>query len=79
MKSIVMPKLGMATMEADILTWKVKEGDHIKKGDAVVEIESEKVNVTVESEYNGVVAKLLFKDGDTVPVGEAICEIDESQ
>ncbi len=77
MKNIVIPKMGMATTEVDILEWKVKEGDSIKKGDVIAEIESEKTNVSIESEYNGVVAKILYKNGDTVNVGETICEINE--
>jgi pyruvate/2-oxoglutarate dehydrogenase complex dihydrolipoamide acyltransferase (E2) component len=79
MKKIVIPKMGMATTEVDILTWKVKEGDHVKPGDIIVEIESEKATVTIESELNGVITKILYKDGDTVPVGEAICEVEESK
>ena len=78
MKKVVIPKMGMATTEVDILTWKVKEGDTVKIGDIIVEIESEKANVGIESEYNGIITKILHKDGETVPVGEAICEIDES-
>jgi 2-oxoglutarate dehydrogenase E2 component (dihydrolipoamide succinyltransferase) len=77
MKKIVIPKMGMATTEVDILTWKVKEGDRIKQGDVIVEIESEKANVTIESEYSGIINKIFFKNGDTVPVGEVICEVDE--
>ena len=77
MKKIVIPKMGMATTEVDIITWKIKEGDHIKPGDAIVEIESEKANVEIESEFSGIITKIFFKNGDTVPVGEAICEVDE--
>ena len=78
MKKVVIPKMGMATSEVDILFWKVKEGDSVKIGDIIVEIESEKANVGIESEYNGIITKILHKDGETVPVGETICEIDES-
>jgi len=77
-KNIVIPKMGMATTEVDILEWKVKEGDSIKKGDIIAEIESEKTNVSIESEYNGVITKIFYKNGDTVNIGEAICEINES-
>jgi 2-oxoglutarate dehydrogenase E2 component (dihydrolipoamide succinyltransferase) len=79
MKKIVIPKMGMATTEVDILAWKVKEGDYVKPGDIIVEIESEKATVTIESELKGVITKILYKDGDTVPVGEAICEVEESK
>lgn len=78
MKKIVIPKMGMATTEADILAWKVKEGDSIKQSDIIVEIESEKVNLSIESEFNGIITKIFYKDGDTVPVGEVICEVEES-
>jgi 2-oxoglutarate dehydrogenase E2 component (dihydrolipoamide succinyltransferase) len=79
MKKIVIPKLGMATTEADIIKWKVKEGDIIKPGDAIVDIESEKVNMTIESEFSGLITKIFFNDGNTVAVGETICEVDESK
>jgi 2-oxoglutarate dehydrogenase E2 component (dihydrolipoamide succinyltransferase) len=78
LKKIVIPKMGMATTEVDILNWKVKEGDSIKKGDVIVEIESEKTNVSIESEFNGVITKVLYKEGDTVKVGEVVCELSES-
>lgn len=77
MKKIVIPKMGMATTEADILEWKVKEGDHIKEGDIIVQIESEKVQLDIESEFSGIITKILYKNGDTVPVGEVICEVDD--
>lgn len=77
MKKIVIPKMGMATTEVDILTWRVKEGDAIRKGDIIAEIESEKANVAIESEFDGIITKLLYKEGDTVNVGEVICEFDE--
>ena len=78
MKKVIIPKMGMATTEVDILSWKVKEGDAVKIGDSIVEIESEKANVSIESEYNGIITRILHKDGETVPVGEAICEINEN-
>lgn len=78
MKKIVIPKMGMATTEVDILNWRVKEGDSIKKGDTLVEIESEKANVSIASEFNGVITRILYKEGDTVKVGEVVCEFDES-
>ena len=78
MKKIAIPEVAMGDEEVDIMEWKVKEGDAVKKGDPLVQIESEKVNVDIEAEYDGVVTKIIHKDGDVVTVGTVIGEIEES-
>ena len=77
MKNVVIPKMGMGTTEIEIFKWLVQEGDEIKKGDPIVEIESEKTNVTIESEYYGRINQIFTKEGDAVPVGGVICTIEE--
>ena len=77
MKIVVIPKMGMGTTEVDIMSWKIQEGDHIKSGDPIVEIESEKTSIIIESEVSGVIAEILYKNGESVPVGEVICKINE--
>ena len=78
MKKIVIPDVAMGDAEVDILKWFVKVGDSVKKGDALVEVESEKATVSVESEYDGVVSKILNKEGDVTSIGQVIGEIEES-
>lgn len=78
MKKIAIPEVGMGDEEVDIIKWKVKEGDTVKKGDPLVQIESEKINVDIEAEYNGLITKILHKDGEILSVGTVIAEIEES-
>ena len=78
MKNVVIPKMGMGTTEIEIFKWNVKEGDKIEKGDPIVEIESEKTNIAIESESSGTIFQILAKEGDMVPVGEVICTIKEN-
>jgi pyruvate dehydrogenase E2 component (dihydrolipoyllysine-residue acetyltransferase) len=72
MHTVVMPKLGDTMEEGKILNWLVKEGDTVNKGDALAEIETEKVTIPVEAFNAGVVRKILAPNGTTVPVGEPI-------
>lgn len=78
MKKIVIPDVAMGNTEVDILKWNVKEGDSVKKGDVIVDVESEKASVGVESEYNGVITKILHKEGEVTSIGQVIGEMEES-
>ena len=75
MFDVVIPKVGMSVTEVDITKWKVKEGDKVNKGDEIVEIAMEKANTVLTSEVSGIVDEVLFKEGDTVKVGEVVCRI----
>ena len=78
MKKIVIPDVAMGDAEVDILKWFVREGDIVKKGDAIVEVESEKATVSVESEYDGVITKIINKEGEVTSIGQVIGEMEES-
>jgi pyruvate dehydrogenase E2 component (dihydrolipoamide acetyltransferase) len=73
---LVMPSSGMAMTEGAIVEWRVAVGDSVSVGQVVVEIETDKTNVDIETEQSGVVARLLYQPGDVVPVGEPIALID---
>ena len=75
MFEVVIPKVGMSVTEVEITKWKVKEGDKVNKGDEIVEIAMEKANTVLTSEVSGIVDEILFKEGDTVKVGEVVCRI----
>jgi len=77
MKSVLITDLGMSTAEVDIIKWKVKVGDSVKKGNELVDVESEKATLTIESPYSGIITKILCNEGEMVAVGNAICEIDD--
>lgn len=77
MAELKVPELAESITEGTIAQWLKKEGEYVEKGDFVVELETDKVNVEVIAEQSGVITKLLREEGDTVQVGEAIAEISE--
>jgi 2-oxoglutarate dehydrogenase E2 component (dihydrolipoamide succinyltransferase) len=76
-KKIVIPDVAMGDAEVDIMKWKVKKGDRVKKGDVLVDIESEKVNLGLEAEYDGVITKIIAEEGEVTSVGQVIAEMEE--
>ena len=75
MFTVVMPKLGDTMEEGKILGWMKQEGDTVQKGDAVAEIETEKVNIEVEAFATGTLRKVIAQAGETLPVGAPIALI----
>ncbi|HEX8991661.1 MAG TPA: dihydrolipoamide acetyltransferase family protein [Anaerolineales bacterium] len=71
-ETITMPKLGFDMQEGTLVRWVRNEGEDIKKGDVLAEIETDKATVEVESSASGVVRKLLVDQGAVVPIGAAI-------
>jgi pyruvate dehydrogenase E2 component (dihydrolipoamide acetyltransferase) len=69
---VLMPKLSEAMETGKLIQWLKKEGDAVKGGDVIAEIETDKANVEVEAYGSGVLRKILVGPGDTVPVGEMI-------
>lgn len=74
-ETISMPKLGFDMREGVLVRWVKNEGEEIKKGDVLAEIETDKATVEVESTASGIVRKLLASQGDAVPVGTPIAII----
>src|SRR5436853_2104563 len=72
MKTIEMPKMGDTMEEGKILRWLKKEGDPVKKGEFVAEVETEKVNIEIETFTSGVLRKILIPAGKSAPVGASI-------
>jgi pyruvate dehydrogenase E2 component (dihydrolipoamide acetyltransferase) len=69
---ILMPRPGQMTEECVLVAWLKREGDVVKKGDVLFEIETDKSNMDVEAFEEGVLLKRLVAEGETVPVN-AIC------
>ncbi len=65
---LVMPKYGQTVEESTIVKWRVKEGDAVRKGDILFEIETDKATMEVESFFEGTLLKILVTEGQTVPV-----------
>src|SRR5215470_19850462 len=75
---IRVPTLGESIVDAVIASWMKKEGDEVKEGEALVELETDKVNVEVSAEQNGILQKILKQAGDVVTVGEVLGVVGES-
>lgn len=73
---VVMPKLGESIIEATITKWLKKPGDTIEEDDPIVEIATDKVDSEIPSAVEGKLIKVLFNEGDVVPVGEIIAIIE---
>lgn len=69
---IRVPTLGESIVDATIASWLKREGDAIHQGDALVELETDKVNVEVNADQDGVLQKVLKREGDVVAVGEVL-------
>lgn len=65
---MVLPILGQTMEEGTIIKWLKNEGDQVAKGDPIVEVMTDKVNMEVEASESGVLRKLLVKEDDVVPV-----------
>src|SRR5215211_8514258 len=70
-----MPKMGDAMEEGTLLKWLKSEGDDVSEGDAIAEIETDKVTMELEAEDAGTLAQLIADEGQDIPVGEAIAFI----
>jgi 2-oxoglutarate dehydrogenase E2 component (dihydrolipoamide succinyltransferase) len=78
MKEVKVPELAESVTEGTIAQWLKKEGDPVEVGEALVELETDKINVEISSEYNGVLNKIMKREDDTVEVGDIIGEVDEN-
>ena len=76
-EKILVPVLGESITEATIGKWLKKEGDLVEADEAIVELETDKVNLEVPSPIDGVLSEIKSKDGDTVEVGAVLGAISE--
>ncbi len=74
---VTMPRLSDSMEEGTILKWLVDEGGEVKRGEPLVEIETDKANMTYDADTDGVLVEVVAKEGDTLPVGEVIGRIGE--
>jgi pyruvate dehydrogenase E2 component (dihydrolipoamide acetyltransferase) len=71
----IMPKFDMDQEKATIISWSKREGDFVKFDESVLTVETEKVAIDVPAPATGTLARVLFKDGDVVPVTKVIAYI----
>jgi pyruvate dehydrogenase E2 component (dihydrolipoamide acetyltransferase) len=74
-KSLTMPKLGMTMTEGTVLRWLYQEGDLVVKGEPIVEVMTDKVNMEVEAPFGGRLMHILAHDGDVLPIGAPLATL----
>jgi len=76
--NVIMPALELAQETGKVLRWMKAPGDTVRKGEPIVEIETDKVTVEIESPASGVLSDVTAQEGDVVPVGQTIALIAEA-
>ena len=76
MAEVKVPELAESITEGTIAQWLKQPGDTVEKGEYILELETDKVNVEIISDYDGILKEQLKEEGDTVNVGEAIAIVD---
>jgi 2-oxoglutarate dehydrogenase E2 component (dihydrolipoamide succinyltransferase) len=76
---IVVPELGESVIEATVGRWLKKEGDPVGVGEAVVELETDKVDLEVGAERGGVLARIERREGEDVKIGDVLGLIEEGR
>ncbi|WP_146549051.1 2-oxoglutarate dehydrogenase complex dihydrolipoyllysine-residue succinyltransferase [Rummeliibacillus suwonensis] len=76
MADIIVPELAESITEGEIVRWVKKVGDHVDKGEFIVELETDKVNAEIISEEEGVLTEILANEGDVVEVGAVIAKVE---
>ena len=72
---VIMPRLSDSMEEGTVLKWLVDEGGEVKRGEPLVEIETDKANMTYESDADGTLIEVLASEGDTLAIGEVIARV----
>lgn len=72
MSEIKVPEMGESITEGTVSKWVVKEGDTVSQGDVLLELETDKVNLEISAEEDGVVESITKQEGETVQVGESV-------
>ena len=75
---VTMPRLSDSMEEGTVLKWLVEEGGEVKRGEPLVEIETDKANMTYDADSDGVLVEIVAQEGDTLPIGEVIARIGEA-
>ena len=70
--SVVMPALEMAQETGKLVSWLKKEGEQVKKGEMLLEVETDKAVVEIEAQSDGVLGGVTAQTGDVIPVGQTI-------
>jgi pyruvate dehydrogenase E2 component (dihydrolipoamide acetyltransferase) len=69
---VVMPQMGYDMTEGTVVRWVKHEGDDVKRGETIAEIETDKATIEMEASATGVLRRIVVEEGKTVPVGQII-------
>jgi pyruvate dehydrogenase E2 component (dihydrolipoamide acetyltransferase) len=72
---IDMPKLSDTMTVGTLVKWKKREGDAVKSGDILAEVETDKATMELESFFDGTLLKIFVPDGAQVAIGDALCAV----
>ena len=72
---VMMPRLSDSMEEGTVLKWLVEVGGEVKRGEPLVEIETDKANMTYEADTDGVLIEVIAAEGETLPIGQVIARI----
>jgi pyruvate dehydrogenase E2 component (dihydrolipoamide acetyltransferase) len=75
---VTMPRLSDSMEEGTVLRWLKSVGDEVKRGDELVEIETDKANMIYEASDEGTLIEIVAQEGDTLPIGDVIARIGEA-
>lgn len=73
---VIMPRMGQGMEEGTILRWLIPIGGVVKRGDPLIEIESDKATVEIEAFANGRLAEIVVREGDVAPIGTVLAYIE---
>jgi len=78
-RDVIIPRLGSSdeSDEVRVLRWLKKQGDEVHKGEAIVEVETDKVNVEVEAPEDGVLREIYAQEGEFIKFGAVVASIDK--
>lgn len=74
---VVVPEIGESVLEATVHQWMKKEGDFVEVGEALVELETDKVNLEVGAKASGILTRITVSEGQDVKVGDVLGLIDD--
>ena len=75
---VTMPRLSDSMEEGTVLKWLVNVGGEVKRGEPLVEIETDKANMTYDADSDGTLVEILAQEGDTLAIGQPIARIGEA-
>jgi len=77
--AVIIPRLGSSdeSDEVRVLRWLKKQGDEVHKGEAIVEVETDKVNVEVEAPEDGLLSEIYAQEGEFIKFGAVVAAIEK--